>query len=114
VCVAGGTTLPQFAALLAACQFVLCNDSGGMHLAAAVGTPVVAVFGVTDAARTGPLGSEHTVVRREDVQGDRAVSRNSRTAEAVLASIGADRVVGVARKLLRRPPRSRFAGAAEE
>lgn len=111
--VAGGTTLPQFAALLAACQLVLCNDSGGMHLAAAVGTPVVAVFGVTDATRTGPLGSGHVLVRRDDVQGDRAVARNSRTAAAVLASIGPERVVVAARKMLRRPPRSRFGGAMD-
>lgn len=113
-CVAGGTTMPQFAALLAACQLVLCNDSGGMHLAAAVGTPVVAVFGMTDPGRTGPLGAGHAVVRRDDVQGDRAISRNSRDAQAVLASIEPDRVVGAARKLLRRPPRVRVGEAAAE
>ena len=48
VSVAGSTTMPEFAALLASSSLVLCNDSGGMHLSAAVGAPVVAVFGLTD------------------------------------------------------------------
>src|SRR5205823_8953974 len=37
--------------------------SGPMHLAAAVGTPVIALFGPTDPARTGPYGAGHTVLR---------------------------------------------------
>jgi ADP-heptose:LPS heptosyltransferase len=36
-----------------------------MHLAAAVGIPVVALFGPTDAARTGPYGKGHTIIRRK-------------------------------------------------
>jgi ADP-heptose:LPS heptosyltransferase len=42
---------------------VITNDSGPMHLAAAVGTPVVAIFGPTDPALTGPYGSQHVVLR---------------------------------------------------
>lgn len=62
--VAGSTTLRQWMALLDKCRLVVTNDSGGMHLAAAVGLPVVAVFGSTDADSTGPLGRWTRVVRR--------------------------------------------------
>lgn len=88
---AGRTTLPQFAALLAAASAVLCNDSGGMHLAAAVGTPVVAIFGLTDWRRTGPLGPRSVVVRQPGVEGHRAIARHSDHAAAVLRAIPPER-----------------------
>ncbi|HYB74027.1 MAG TPA: lipopolysaccharide heptosyltransferase II [Candidatus Sulfotelmatobacter sp.] len=53
---AGRTTLPELGAVLARCTVLLSNDSGAMHVAAAVGAPVVAVFGPTQPAATGPLG----------------------------------------------------------
>jgi len=52
---AGQTTLVQLAGVLAACSAFVSNDSGAMHLAAAVGTPVVAVFGPTDERATAPV-----------------------------------------------------------
>lgn len=58
---AGSTDLPRLAALLAKCHLLLCNDSGPMHLAAALGVPVVAVFGSTDPAATAPLGPHRIV-----------------------------------------------------
>jgi len=51
------------AELLRRAQAVVCNDSGAMHLAAAVGTPVVALFGPTDPRWTGPQGPRHQIVR---------------------------------------------------
>ncbi|MEW6324597.1 MAG: lipopolysaccharide heptosyltransferase II [Nitrospirota bacterium] len=59
---AGGTTLPQLAALLRRAAVLVTNDSGPMHLAAAVGTPVVAMFGPTDPRKVGPYGSGHAVL----------------------------------------------------
>ncbi len=52
------------AALLAAACVAVTNDSGPMHLAAAVGTPVVGIFGPTDPGRTAPSGSPHRVLDR--------------------------------------------------
>lgn len=82
---AGRTSLPVWAAVLAACAAVVSNDSGGMHLAAAAGTPVVALFGITDPAKTGPLGPvciiQHAGRRCRDVP------RDSREARLSLASI---------------------------
>ena len=52
------------AALLAHARLLVSNDSGPMHLAAAVGTPVVAFFGPTDPGRTAPTGSPSRVLDR--------------------------------------------------
>lgn len=51
---AGKTSLRELMALLKLCRVLLTNDSGPMHLAAALGTPVVAVFGSTAPELTGP------------------------------------------------------------
>jgi len=60
--VGGATTLRELAALYRRAALVVSTDSGPMHIAAAVGTPVVALFGPTDAKRTGPYGERHTVI----------------------------------------------------
>ena len=51
----GKTTLPEAVALIEHAGVCVCNDSGPMHIAAAVGTPVVALFGPTDPALYGPF-----------------------------------------------------------
>lgn len=51
---AGRTSLRQLCAALRLCRLLLTNDTGPMHVAAAVGTPVVALFGSTASALTGP------------------------------------------------------------
>jgi heptosyltransferase-1 len=61
----GETDLGALAELLRNSAVLLTNDSGPMHLAAAVGTPVVALFGATDPSLTGPYGDCHTVFRGE-------------------------------------------------
>lgn len=53
---AGGTSLRQLVALIRLCNVLLTNDSGPLHVAAAVGTPVVALFGSTSDVKTGPYG----------------------------------------------------------
>lgn len=53
------------AELLRRASAVVCNDTGTMHLATAVGTPVVALFGPTDPNWTRPRGKGHRLVRRE-------------------------------------------------
>ena len=58
----GRTTLKEMAALAAEARAMVTNDSGPMHVAAAVGTPVVAVFGPTHPDRTGPCGPGHHVL----------------------------------------------------
>lgn len=60
---AGLTGIGEAAAILRRCELLICNDSGLMHLAAAVGTRVVAIYGPTDLARTRPVGDGHQIVR---------------------------------------------------
>ncbi|MDX2111321.1 MAG: glycosyltransferase family 9 protein [Verrucomicrobiota bacterium] len=52
---AGRTTLCEFVDALRACDLLVCNDTGGMHLANAVGVPVIALYGPTNPIRTGPV-----------------------------------------------------------
>jgi heptosyltransferase-2 len=59
---AGETTLAHFIAMAAACDVFLTNDSGPMHIASALGTPTVAIFGATDHIATGPTGPLARVV----------------------------------------------------
>ncbi|MBI3016362.1 MAG: putative lipopolysaccharide heptosyltransferase III [Candidatus Tectomicrobia bacterium] len=59
---AGRTTLKDLAALSGACHLFLGVDTGPMHIAAAVGTPVIALFGPSGEHQWGPWGEEHTVV----------------------------------------------------
>lgn len=58
----GRTTLPQLAAVLARCAAFVSNDSGAMHVAAAAGVPVVALFGPTNERETAPLGTRAAVL----------------------------------------------------
>ena len=59
---AGKTTPSELAAVLSQCDLLIGLDSGPMHLAAAMGRPVVGLFGPTDPARTGPQGEGHQVI----------------------------------------------------
>ncbi len=63
--IAPQTDLPDLAALLARVNLLVANDSGPMHLAAALQTPVVAIFGPTRPHLQGPWGEGHTIVTKE-------------------------------------------------
>jgi len=59
----GKTTLRQLVALLEGAALVIANDSGPMHIAAALGRPLVTLFGPTNPTRTGPYDRPETVLR---------------------------------------------------
>ncbi|MBI3932484.1 MAG: lipopolysaccharide heptosyltransferase II [Acidobacteria bacterium] len=59
----GETTLAALVGALSRLRLLVTNDSGPMHLAAALGVPVVAVFGPTDWRETAPVGEGHRLVR---------------------------------------------------
>jgi heptosyltransferase-2 len=61
---AGQTPIGELPALFAACRLFIGNDSGAMHVAAASGLPVVAIFGSTDPEGTAPVTPRRTIVRR--------------------------------------------------
>ena len=62
---AGRTSLRQLASLIAECDVFITNDSGPMHMAAALLTPVVAIFGSTDKAETCPFGDGHQIICKD-------------------------------------------------
>ncbi len=62
----GQTNLAEAMALIACCRLMVTNDSGLMHVAAALKVPVVAIFGSTDPNHTGPIG-EHCRVIKKDI-----------------------------------------------
>jgi lipopolysaccharide heptosyltransferase II len=61
----GQTSLPALVALLARCDLLVSGDSGPLHIACAVGTPVVGLYGPTDPLISGPLAPDAIVLRRE-------------------------------------------------
>lgn len=61
------TNLRQFISLAKELDFLICNDGGAMHVAAAVGTPVVAIFGPQRKELFGPYGKNNEIVIKEDI-----------------------------------------------
>ena len=61
---AGRTTLTQLAALMQRASLVITNDSAALHLACAVNTPCLALFGPTDPRKYGPTGPQDRVIQR--------------------------------------------------
>ena len=60
---AGKTDLIETGSVLQHMDLLIANDSGPVHMAAALGIPALTIFGATDPARTGPYGKKHQVVR---------------------------------------------------
>lgn len=64
---AGILSLGQLGALLQHCKLLVSGDTGPLHLATAVGTKVVALFGAIDPDRTGPVGNGHIVISHPEL-----------------------------------------------
>jgi len=65
ISMAGKTGLKELVRLIAGARFFISNDTGPMHIAAALGVPVFALFGPANPARTGPYGTIHTIIQKE-------------------------------------------------
>ncbi len=61
---AGVTSLRELACIIKDCDLLITNDSGPMHIAAAFGVPLIALFGSTDHEATGPYGKPEAVVNK--------------------------------------------------
>jgi len=62
---AGQTSIAGLMTELQSCHLVVTNDTGSMHLAAALGVPTVAIFGSTEPDLTAPIGAIHRVIRHK-------------------------------------------------
>jgi lipopolysaccharide heptosyltransferase I len=96
----GATTLRQLAALLRRANLLVTNDSGPMHLAAALGTPVVGLFGPTDPRRVGPYGEGHFVLRK-GIDCSRCNRNRCVLDGACMKAIEVDEVLAAARRVAR-------------
>ena len=95
---AGQTSLSELVAVLEQSSFAVGPDSGPMHIAAAVGTPVISLWGATSPQRSGPLGSEHLMLQspigcspcyRRTCPGLDRLCMSSIPVEAVIAQLAA-------------------------
>ena len=99
---AGRTRLVEMGGWLQAMDLVIGNDSGPMHMAAAAGTPVLALFGPTDPVRSGPYGAGHRVLQPPE-----GVCRGCRQKicrrndGACLAAVTVERVMEAAESMLK-------------
>ena len=102
--IAPPTTLRELAALLAHARLVVANDTGPLHLAVALGTPTVALFGATDSRRTGPYGPLHRALEHEPRLDCQPCHRKtcSRGDIACLGQLPVERVLGECLEQLRR------------
>jgi lipopolysaccharide heptosyltransferase I len=98
----GQTTLPEMVQWIRASEAMVTNDTGPMHVAAALGKPVVALFGPTDPRRTGPYHARGSVLQATGMDCVPCLSRNcTATRERdCLRGIGAPEVSAVVQKLL--------------
>jgi heptosyltransferase-2 len=95
---AGGTSVRQLMALIKRCDFFITNDSGPMHIAAALNVPLVAVFGPTDHTTTSPYSDRAVVVRR-DVECAPCLLRECPTDHRCMKGVTVEDVVAAASKL---------------
>ena len=95
----GRTDIPTLAGVMAACRALVTNDSGAMHLGAAVGMPVTAVFGPTDEEASRPMGDAH-VVATHPVWCRPCMLRECPIDHRCMRGVGVQRVFDAARKSL--------------
>ncbi|MDZ7374321.1 MAG: glycosyltransferase family 9 protein [candidate division KSB1 bacterium] len=100
------TDLLGLAAFLCRCEALVTNDSGAMHLAAAVGLPVVAIFGPTRPELQGPWGVPHRVVRHRSIS-CLGCNKTSCRHPRCMAEIGVDEVASALQELLDEGPSAR-------
>jgi len=95
----GQTTVRQMMALVKRCRLFLTNDTGPMHIAAAFGVPLVAIFGPTNPATTSPYGPGHELVRHP-VECSPCLLRECPIDHRCMVGIGVEEVHGAAARQL--------------
>jgi lipopolysaccharide heptosyltransferase II len=98
---AGWLSISESAALLARCACLVSSDTGPLHLATAVRTPVVGLFGSTDPLRTGPVGRGHQVLLKELSCAPCEEKHCPLGTRACMEAIGVDDVLAAVRKATR-------------
>lgn len=89
---AGETSIGELLGLLAKCDLLVTNDTGPAHVAAALGTPTLTVFGPTNEFETAPLGARAVIIRAEGVECARCMHRNCPIDHRCMTRISVDEV----------------------
>jgi heptosyltransferase-2 len=101
---AGRTTVRELMSLLSLCSFLVTNDSGPMHVAAALGVPLAAIFGPTDWLTTSPWTDKARIVR-VGVDCSPCMLRECDRGHECMLGVTAEMVVAAARELFPESPR---------
>lgn len=104
VVLSGATTIRELMAAVKRCRVLITNDTGPMHIAAACGVPVVAVFGPTDWRTTAPYGQDRSIVR-ETVDCAPCLLRECPIDHRCMTRISVDRVYEAVTQQLNGPSR---------
>lgn len=96
----GRTDLPMLASVLSQCRALVTNDSGAMHVAAAVGINVTALIGPTRERETGPVGTGRQAVLTHDVWCRPCMLRECPLTHRCMTGITADAALSATRQLL--------------
>lgn len=95
---AGRTNIKQLVALIAGAKIVVSNDTGPAHIAAALGVPMVLIFGLTNPSRVGPYGRKETIAAIEaDKRGGEV---ESKTPACDIKNVAVESVFELIRKQL--------------
>lgn len=105
---AGKTGMRELMSLIRRCNFFITNDSGPMHIAAAFGVPLVAIFGSTDHATTSPF-TDRAVIVRKDVECAPCKLRECPIDHRCMTAVTAADVVAAAKRLYQNIPSTKAA-----
>lgn len=97
--IAPPTTIADLVALSRGAAIVVSGDTGPLHIATAVGTPTVSIFGPTDPARNGPIAAPDAAVSRYDACGCHYDRRCHRSSWCLLDLGGAEVCAAIQRRL---------------
>ncbi len=100
------TDIPQLMALLRRAKIVVAGDTGPLHLAVALGTPVVGLYGPTDPDRNGPYCADDIVVR--NALAEHTTYKRGNECSASMLSITAGQVLSAIEQRLAQAPRKRL------
>lgn len=97
---AGKTSMNELIGLLAECDLLVSNDTGPAHVAAALGTPTLTIFGPTNEFETSPTGRRAELIRADNIECARCMHRDCPIDHRCMTRITANDVLARARKLL--------------
>jgi len=97
---AGATSLEEALALIGLCGLFVTNDSGLMHVAAALDIPMTAIFGPTEPRQTSPYYKKHRLLRREDIDCSPCMDRECKKEHQCMTAISVEEVFHSLEELL--------------